>query len=322
DASMMKDAEISEEAYKIFTKKYDEIIDASRLTSREEREVLCHELESKSMLFKEQINPLAQKLYRFLKTQSPIQWKFDEEEGYLNGARLSQKIIDPTFRYIYKSMAPNDSLGTAVTVLVDNSGSMRGRPITLAALSASFLAQTLERCGVKLEVLGFTTIAWQGGKSFQEWTQKGKSPCPGRLNDTRHIIYKSFETPWARARLSLGVMLKEGILKENIDGEALLWAAGRLFKTEERRKILIMISDGASIDDMTLAHNPPGYLEKHLKSVLKTLNHASHLHLFAIGIGHDVTRLYSKAITLKSADFLGKTLFEELPKLFKEEEKI
>ncbi len=319
EPSALGEEKISEEEYKVFTKKHDEIVEASQLASKEERLALGHELDAKSILFKEQIKPLAQKLYRFLKTQSPVQWQFEEEEGYLNGARLSQKIIDPTFRYIYKSLTPNDSLGTAVTVLVDNSGSMRGRPMTLAALSSSFLAQTLEKCGVRLEILGFTTVSWQGGKSYKEWIQKGRPSCPGRLNETRHIVYKSFETPWVRARLSLGVMLKEGILKENIDGEALLWAAQRLIKAEERRKILIVISDGASIDDMTLAHNPPGYLAKHLKSVVKSLNHLSQFQVFAIGIGHDVTRTYSKAIMLKSADSLGKTLFEELPKLFKEE---
>lgn len=304
-------------SYKVFTKKYDEVIEAMHLVSQEERKNLFQTLSSKSISLKEQIKPFAQKLYHFLKTQSLIQWEFDKEEGYLYGGRLAQKVINPAFQYVYKSFVYHDSLNTAVTLLVDNSGSMRGRPITLAALSAYFLAQTLEQCGVKLEILGFTTGSWKGGNSYQEWDRRGRPPFPGRLNDIRHIIYKSFDTPWRRARLSLGAMLKEGILKENIDGEALLWASKRLINRPEYRKILIVISDGASIDDMTLTYNSPGYLEDHLKSVIRALSQHPNLHLFAIGIGHNVERVYPKSITLKSAETLAQTLFEEVPQLFK-----
>ena len=305
--------------YNIFTKKYDEVCDAKDLATREERLVLRHQLDVKAEFFKTQINPLALKLYRFLKAQSPKQWQFDEEEGLLNGARLSQKIINPTFPYCYKTLKieDTDSLDTAITLLVDNSGSMRGRPITLAALSADVLAEILERCGVSLEVLGFTTVAWKGGRSYQEWQASEKSSDPGRLNDIRHIIYKSFCTPWRRARLSMGVMLKEGILKENIDGEALLWAAQRLMRTKATRKILMVISDGAPVDDVTMAENSPGYLENHLKLVIQILKHHPIIQLFAIGIGHDVGRFYPHSVLIKSAESLGKTLFEELPKLFK-----
>lgn len=307
------------ETYTVFTKKYDEVIDAKDLASQEERGMLRYQLDLKAEFFKTQISPLALKLYRFLKTQSPNQWQFDEVEGFLNGVRLSQKIIDPTFPYCYRTLAieDKDSLDTAITLLVDNSGSMRGRPITLAALSADVLAEVLEKCGVSLEILGFTTVTWRGGKSYQDWQASGSPVFPGRLNDIRHLIYKSFSTPWRKARLSMGVMLKEGILKENIDGEALLWAAQRLMRTKARRKILIVISDGAPVDDVTLAENSPGYLENHLRLIIGLLKHHPCIQLFAIGIGHDVGRIYPQSVLIKSAESLGQTLFEKLPQLFK-----
>lgn len=322
--NVMETSQENINAYTVFTKKYDEVIEATDLASQEERLSLRQALDLKGELFGKQINPLALKLYRFLKTQHPIQWRFNEEEGLLNGARLAQKIIDPTFAYYYKTLRVQreDSLDTSITLLVDNSGSMRGRPITLAALSSDLLARVLERCGVNLEILGFTTVAWKGGRSYQEWLISGQKPHPGRLNDVRHIIYKSFSTPWRKARLAMGVMLKEGILKENIDGEALLWAAQRLMLTSEKRKILIVISDGAPVDDMTLAENSPGYLENHLRAVVRVLGQHPTIQLFAIGIGHDVGRIYPDTVLIKSAETLGKTLFEELPRLLKGVKKI
>lgn len=302
--------------YKVYTRQYDECISAEKLVSSMEKEELQKLLAEKSAPFKPHAQHLAQKLYRFLRTQMPYKWSFDVEEGMLNSAKLAQKIINPTFPYIFKKLDIESTLHTTATLLIDNSGSMRGRPILLAALCAQLLAETLEKCGVSIEILGFTTSSWKGGKSFQQWTKEGKPSQPGRLNDLRHIIYKSFTTPWYRAKSSMGVMLKEGILKENIDGEALLWAAKRLFQRQEQRKILIVISDGAPVDDMTLAHNGGYYLEAHLREVIRHLSHHPSLELFAIGIGHDVTRFYPQSITIKSADLLAQTLFEQLPDLF------
>lgn len=302
--------------YKIYTPHYDEYIAAEKLTSLEEKKELQKFLNEKGAPFKANTQYLAQRLYRFLHTQIPYKWAFDAEEGALNGSRLTQKIINPTFPYIFKYLDQDNSLNTAITLLIDNSGSMRGRPILLAALCSQILAETLEKCGVSIEVLGFTTTSWKGGNSFKKWIQEGKPLKPGRLNDLLHIVYKSFTTPWYRAKSSMGIMLKESILKENIDGEALLWATKRLLQQPEKRKILIVISDGAPVDDMTFAHNGGNYLEDHLKEVIRHLSHHPALELFAIGIGHDVTRFYPNAIVIKSPDLLSQTLFEELPALF------
>jgi len=247
-------------------------------------------------------------------------WNFNLEEGLLDAARLPRVIANPELPLSYKQESDTEFRDTVVSLLIDNSGSMRGRPITVAAMSADILARTLERCGVKVEILGFTTRAWKGGQSREQWLAAGKPANPGRLNDLRHIIYKPADAPWRRARKNLGLMLREGILKENIDGEALLWAHSRLLSRTEERKILMVISDGAPVDDSTLSVNPGNYLERHLRDVIDWIETRSPIELIAIGIGHDVTRYYRRAVTIVDADQLGGTMMEQLASLFDEEE--
>jgi cobaltochelatase CobT len=261
---------------------------------------------------------LANKLQRKLQAKQNRTWNFDLEEGMLDASKLSRIITQPLFPLSYKQEKDMKFRDTIVTLLIDNSGSMRGRPITIAAICADIMARTLERCGVKVEILGFTTKAWKGGQSREQWINDGKPTYPGRLNDLRHIIYKPADTPWRRAKNSLGLMLREGILKENIDGEALIWAHERLLGRLEDRKILMVISDGAPVDDTTLSSNSGNYLELHLKQVISFIENRSPVELVAIGIGHDVTRYYDKAVTLTDAEQLGGALTEQLADLFNE----
>jgi cobaltochelatase CobT len=245
-------------------------------------------------------------------------WDFDLEEGTIDAARLSRVVIDPMHPLSFKMERDTEFRDTIVTLLLDNSGSMRGRPITVAATCADILARTLERCGVKVEILGFTTRAWKGGQSREAWLQAGKPPAPGRLNDLRHIIYKAADAPWRRARRNLGLMMREGLLKENIDGEALAWAHARLVARPEQRKILMMISDGAPVDDSTLSVNAGNYLERHLRYVIEEIETRSPVELLAIGIGHDVTRYYRRAVTIVDAEELGGAMTDKLAELFDE----
>jgi cobaltochelatase CobT len=246
-------------------------------------------------------------------------WEFDLEEGYLDSARLQRIIIDPMQPLSFKREKDTTFRDTVVTLLIDNSGSMRGRPITVAATCADILARTLERCGVKVEILGFTTKAWKGGQSREKWLGSGKPQAPGRLNDLRHIVYKAADAPWRRARRNLGLMMREGLLKENIDGEALIWAHNRLLARPEQRRILMMISDGAPVDDSTLSVNPGNYLERHLRAVIDQIEMRSPVELLAIGIGHDVTRYYRRAVTIVDADELAGAMTEQLASLFADE---
>jgi cobaltochelatase CobT len=259
---------------------------------------------------------LANRLQRRLMAQQTREWEFDLEEGLLDASRLARIIASPAHALSYKREKPMDFRDTVVTLLLDNSGSMRGRPITLAAISADILARTLERCGVKAEILGFTTRAWKGGLSRDAWIKAGKPMLPGRLNDLRHIIYKSADQPWRHARKNLGLMLREGLLKENIDGEALLWAFRRLESRPEQRKILMVISDGAPVDDSTLSANPGNYLEQHLRAVIDWIEQHSDVELAAIGIGHDVTRYYRRAVTISDMEQLAPVMTEQLAALF------
>src|SRR6185436_2516198 len=263
---------------------------------------------------------LANRLQRRLLAKQTRAWEFDLEEGILDAARLSRVVTNPVLPLSYKQEQEMEFRDTVVSLLIDNSGSMRGRPITVAAMSADILARTLERCGVKVEILGFTTRAWKGGQSREQWLAAGKPANPGRLNDLRHIVYKPADAPWRRARKNLGLMLREGILKENIDGEALLWAHNRLLPRTEERKILMVISDGAPVDDSTLSVNPGNYLERHLRDVIDWIETRSPIELIAIGIGHDVTRYYRRAVTIVDADQLGGTMMEQLASLFDEED--
>ena len=245
-------------------------------------------------------------------------WDFDLEEGYLDPARLTRLVIDPMQPLSYKMERDTAFRDTIVTLLIDNSGSMRGRPITVAATCADILARTLERCGVKVEVLGFTTRAWKGGQAREAWLKAGKPQKPGRLNDLRHIVYKSADAPWRRARRNLGLMMREGLLKENIDGEALIWAHNRLLARSEQRRILMMISDGAPVDDSTLSVNPGNYLERHLRAIIEEIETRSPIELLAIGIGHDVTRYYRRAVTIVDAEELAGAMTEQLADLFED----
>jgi cobaltochelatase CobT len=262
---------------------------------------------------------LANRLQRRLLAKQTRAWQFDLEEGMLDTARLARVIINPVLPLSFKQEKQTEFRDTVVTLLIDNSGSMRGRPITIAALSADVLAHTLERCGVKVEILGFTTRAWKGGQSRERWIASGKPVNPGRLNDLRHIIYKSADAPWRRARKNLGLMLREGLLKENIDGEALQWAYQRLMGRPEQRRILMVISDGAPVDDSTLSINSGNYLEQHLREVIKSIENSGSVELIAIGIGHDVTRYYRRAVTLVDAEQLGGTMLNKLSELFEAE---
>jgi cobaltochelatase CobT len=264
------------------------------------------------------VGRLANRLQRRLMAQQNRSWEFDLEEGTLDPVRLPRIIMDPFQPLSFKQEQDTKFRDTVVTLLLDNSGSMRGRPITVAATCADILARTLERCGVKVEILGFTTRAWKGGQSRETWLQSGKPANPGRLNDLRHIIYKSADAPWRRARKNLGLMMREGLLKENIDGEALDWAHKRLLGRPEQRRILMVISDGAPVDDSTLSVNPGNYLERHLRYIIEEIETRSPVELIAIGIGHDVTRYYRRAVTIVDAEELGGVMTEKLAELFEE----
>ena len=304
--------------YKAFTTKNDETIAAEDLCEPEELERLRAALDKQLSNLSSVVARLANRLQRRLMAQQNRSWEFDLEEGILDAARLSRVIIDPQQPLSFKREKDTDFRDTVVTLLLDNSGSMRGRPITVAATCADILARTLERCGVKVEILGFTTKAWKGGQSREAWLQAGKPATPGRLNDLRHIIYKSADAPWRRARKNLGLMMREGLLKENIDGEALDWAHKRLQHRPEMRKILMMISDGAPVDDSTLSVNPGNYLERHLRHIIDEIETRSPVELIAIGIGHDVTRYYRRAVTIVDAEELGGVMTEKLAELFSE----
>ncbi len=305
-------------AYKIFTNKYDEIINATDLCDNDELLRLRKTLDKQLENLQGAVARLANKLQRKLQARQNRTWEFDLEEGMLDAGKLARVVSNPLFPLSYKVEKDTKFKDTIVSILIDNSGSMRGRPITIAAISADILARTLERCGVKVEILGFTTKAWKGGQSREKWINEGKVTNPGRLNDLRHIIYKSADAPWRRAKNSLGLMLREGILKENIDGEALTWAHERIYHRYEERKILMVISDGAPVDDTTLSANSGNYLEKHLKLIINFIENQSPVELIAIGIGHDVTRYYKKAVTLTDAEHLAGAMTEQLADLFDE----
>ncbi len=305
--------------YQVFSTKYDEIVNATELCDEDELSRLRGTLDKQLENLQGAIARLANKLQRKLQAKQNRSWNFDLEEGMLDASKLARVITQPLFPLSYKQEKDMKFRDTIVTLLIDNSGSMRGRPITIAAICADIMARTLERCGVKVEILGFTTKAWKGGQSREQWINDGKPTYPGRLNDLRHIIYKPADAPWRRAKNSLGLMLREGILKENIDGEALIWAHERLLGRVEDRKILMVISDGAPVDDTTLSSNSGNYLELHLKQVISFIENKSPVELVAIGIGHDVTRYYDKAVTLTDAEQLGGAVTEQLAGLFNEE---
>ncbi len=304
------------EEYKSFTKDYDEVINANELCDQKELEKLRYNLDKQVFSFLPLITKIANRLQRKLLAQQNRNWDFNMEEGYLDTSRLSRIIANPQNKLSYKQEKEVEFKDTVVSLLIDNSGSMRGRPITVAALCSDILAKTLERCLIKTEILGFTTKAWKGGASREKWIKNGKPSNPGRLNDLRHIVYKSADSPSRRSKQNLGLLLREGILKENIDGEALLWANNRLRNRQEKRKILIVISDGAPVDDSTLSVNPGNYLERNLRDVINQIESQKQIELVAIGIGHDVSRYYSKAITIMDVDQLGEVLLNELSEIF------
>ncbi len=304
--------------YKAYTTKFDETVDADALCDPEELQRLRDYLDKQLQNLSSVVARLANRLQRRLMAQQNRSWEFDLEEGVLDSARLPRVIIDSQQPLSFKQEKDMAFRDTVVTLLLDNSGSMRGRPITVAATCADILARTLERCGVKVELLGFTTRAWKGGQSREAWLQAGKPPNPGRLNDLRHVIYKAADAPWRRARKNLGRMMREGLLKENIDGEALDWAHQRLLGRPEQRRILMMISDGAPVDESTLSVNPGNYLERHLRYVIEEIETRSPVELIAIGIGHDVTRYYRRAVTIVDAEELGGAMTEKLAELFDE----
>lgn len=305
-------------AYNIYTSKFDETIEAEELCDQEELDRLRAYLDQQLQQMQGVVGRLANRLQRRLQAKQNRTWEFDLEEGYLDPARLSRIIMDPMQPLSFKMESDTKFRDTVVTLLIDNSGSMRGRPITVAAMCADILARTLERCNVKTEILGFTTRAWKGGQSREVWMSNGKPSHPGRLNDLRHIIYKGADAPWRRARKNLGLMMREGLLKENIDGEALIWAHNRLLARPEQRRILMVISDGAPVDDSTLSVNAGNYLEKHLRNVIEDIETQSPVELIAIGIGHDVTRYYRRAVTIVDAEQLGGAMTDKLAELFDE----
>ena len=302
--------------YKMFTTRFDETVEATELCDEEELGRLRAYLDQQLIHLQGAVTKLANRLQRRLMAQQSRSWDFDQEEGILDAARLARVVVNPAQSLSYKIERDTEFRDTVVSLLIDNSGSMRGRPISIAAISADILARTLERCGVKTEILGFTTRAWKGGQSRERWLSEGRPPQPGRLNDLRHIIYKKADEPWRRARKNLGLMMREGLLKENIDGEALLWAHNRLIGRPEERRILMVISDGAPVDDSTLSVNSGTYLEKHLRHVIGWIESRSPVELIAIGIGHDVTRYYERAVTIMDAEQLGGTMVEQLASLF------
>ena len=302
--------------YRIWTTQFDEVVAATELCEPDELARLRSYLDQQLVHLQSAVSKLANRLQRRLMAQQSRAWDFDQEEGMLDAARLARVVVSPGTSLSYKVERDTEFRDTVVTLLIDNSGSMRGRPISIAAISADILARTLERCGVKTEILGFTTRAWKGGQARETWLTAGRPPQPGRLNDIRHIVYKKADEPWRRARNSLGLMMREGLLKENIDGEALLWAHARLVARPEDRRILMVISDGAPVDDSTLSVNSGSYLERHLRQVIGYIENRSPVELAAIGIGHDVTRYYSRAVTIMDAEQLGGTLIEQLASLF------
>ena len=303
-------------AYQIYTTTHDEVIKAEELCEIEELERLRGYLDGHMAGLSAVIARLANRLQRRLLAQQQRSWTFDLEEGQLDTARLTRVVIDPMSALTFKEEKETDFRDTVVTILIDNSGSMRGRPIMVAAVCADIMARTLERCGVKAEILGFTTKAWKGGRSFQDWLAAGKPPKPGRLNDLRHIVYKAADMPWRRAKRNLGLMMREGLLKENIDGEALEWAYRRLMARPEQRRIMMVISDGAPVDDATQSQNRTGLLEGHLRMVIDKIENRSDVELVAIGIGHDVTRWYKRAVTIMDVEQLGGAMTEKLAELF------
>ena len=312
---------ISDKEYKIFTTEFDEIAKAETLENQEEIIKLRKNLDQQLTNFQNLITKLANKLQRQLLAKQNRSWDFDLEEGLLDSSKLPRVVIDPYNSLSFKKEKDLEFKDTVVTLLIDNSGSMRGRPITIAAICADILSRTLERCSVKVEILGFTTKNWKGGKSREDWNKKGKQKFPGRLNDLRHIIYKSADTHWRQSKKNLGLMLKEGLLKENIDGEAITWAFNRLNKRKEERKILMVISDGAPVDDSTLSVNSGDYLEKHLKKIVKFIENNSQIEILAIGIGHDVSRYYQKAIKITDVQELGDVMISQLSGLFENKKK-
>ncbi len=305
--------------YSPFTAEFDEIIFADELCDPEELARLRHTLDQQLTHLQGVVSRLANRLQRRLMAKQTRSWEFDLEEGMLDAGRLSRVVVNPMHPLSYKLERDTDFRDTVVTLLIDNSGSMRGRPITVAAMCGDMLARTLERCAVKVEILGFTTRSWKGGQAREKWVENEKPKNPGRLNDLRHIVYKSADQPWRRARKNLGLMLREGLLKENIDGEALLWAHQRLLARSEQRRILMVISDGAPVDDATLSANPGNYLERHLRDVIDHIETNSDVELTAIGIGHDVTRYYRRAVTIVDAEELGGTMMNQLTELFDED---
>lgn len=306
------------ERYRAFTTRFDQVEDAENLCDPQELERLRLQLDRQLSHLQGVVSRLANRLQRKLMAQQQRSWEFDLEEGLLDAGRLARIVANPMHSLSFKREKETKFRDTVVTLLIDNSGSMRGRPISIAAMTADLLARTLERCAVKVEILGFTTSQWKGGQSRRLWMEAGKPTTPGRLNDLRHIVYKGADTPWRRARKNLGLMLREGILKENIDGEALAWAHNRLAARGEQRRILMIISDGAPVDDSTLSVNPGNYLEQHLREVIKYIENQSDIQLLAIGIGHDVTRYYSRAVTLMDAEELGGAVMSQLTELFDE----
>ena len=308
--------------YNIYTTEFDEIAKAENLDSKEEITKLRNNLDQQLTSFQDLITKLANKLQRQLLAKQNRSWEFDLEEGLLDSSKLTRIIIDPYHSLSFKKEQDLEFKDTVVTLLIDNSGSMRGRPITIAALCADILSRTLERCSVKVEVLGFTTKNWKGGKSRELWNNKNKKKNPGRLNDLRHIIYKNADTHWRQSKKNIGLMLKEGLLKENIDGEAILWAFNRLKRRKEERKILMVISDGAPVDDSTLSVNSGDFLEKHLKKMVKFIEDKTDIEILAIGIGHDVSRYYSKAIKITDVQELGDVMIGQLSGLFENKKKL
>jgi cobaltochelatase CobT len=302
--------------YKAYTHKFDEEVEAAELCDNEELDRLRAYLDSQLAGLQGVVTRLANRLQRRLMAQQSRSWDFDQEEGMLDAARLTRVVVSPGHALSYKIERDTEFKDTVVTLLIDNSGSMRGRPISIAAISADILARTLERCGVKTEILGFTTRAWKGGQSREMWLSDGRPANPGRLNDLRHILYKKADEPWRRARRNLGLMMREGLLKENIDGEALMWAHDRLLRRPEDRRILMVISDGAPVDDSSLSVNPAGFLEGHLRKVIDWIENQSPVQLAAIGIGHDVTRYYKRSVTIMDVEQLGGTIIEQLADLF------
>ena len=308
--------------YKIFTDNFDEIIKAENLENSDESSKLRKTLDQQLIGFQDIITKLANKLQRQLLAKQNRAWDFDLEEGLLDSSKLPRIIIDPYNSLSFKKEKDLEFKDTVVTLLIDNSGSMRGRPITIAAICADILSRTLERCSVKVEILGFTTKNWKGGQSREEWNKKGKPKNPGRLNDLRHIIYKGADTHWRQSKNNLGLMLKEGLLKENIDGEAISWAFNRLKKRKEERKILMVISDGAPVDDSTLSVNSGDFLEKHLKKMVKFIEDKTDIEILAIGIGHDVSRYYNRAIKITDVNELGDVMISQLSALFDKKNKL